>query len=73
MRNTVPLVTPEVLNQSWSIDFMHHVLLCGQRFHELDVLNDFNCEALAIEIDMNIPAHRVIIVTDRIVAKPGYP
>ncbi len=34
---------------------------------------DFNREALAIEIDLNIPAQRVIRVLDRIVANRGYP
>ncbi|CCG87898.1 Insertion element IS407 uncharacterized 31,7 kDa protein ORF1 [Erwinia piriflorinigrans CFBP 5888] len=34
---------------------------------------DFNREALAIEIDLNIPAQRVVRVLDRIVANRGYP
>ena len=32
VRNPSPLVTPEALNQSWSIDFMHDALVCGRRF-----------------------------------------
>ncbi len=65
--------TPEALNQSWSIDFMHDALVCGRRFRTFNVVDDFNREALAIEIDLNIPAQRVVRVLDRIVANRGYP
>lgn len=37
------------------------------------MVDDFNREALAIEIDLNIPAQRVVRVLDRIVANRGYP
>lgn len=73
MRNPAPLTTPEALNQSWSIDFMHVALTCGRRFRTFNVVDDFNHEALAIEIDLNIPAQRVVRVLDRIVEKRGYP
>lgn len=64
---------PEVLNQSWSIDFMHDALVCGRRFLTFNVVDDFNREALAIEIDLNIAAQRVVRVLDMIVANRGYP
>ena len=35
-------------------------------------MDDFNREAISIEIDLNIPAKRVIRVLDRIVANRGY-
>ncbi len=73
VRNPAPLATPEALNQSWSIDFMHDALVCGRRFRTFNVVDDFNREALAIEIDLNIPAQRVVRVLDRIVANRGYP
>lgn len=73
MRNPTPLATPEALNQNWSIDFMHDALVSGRRFRTFNVVDDFNREALAIEIDLNIPAQRVVRVLDRIVAKRGYP
>ena len=73
VRNPAPLATPEALNQSWSVDFMHDALTCGRRFRTFNVVDDFNREALAIEIDLNIPAQRVIRVLDRIVANRGYP
>lgn len=73
VRNPAPLATPEALNQSWSIDFMHDALVCGRRFRTFNVVDDFNREALAIEIDLNIPAQRIVRVLDRIVANRGYP
>ncbi|GAA0516883.1 hypothetical protein GCM10009414_28120 [Tatumella terrea] len=73
VRNPAPLATPEAMNQSWSIDFMHDALVCGRRFRTFNVADDFNREALAIEIDLNIPAQRVMRVLDRIVAHRGYP
>lgn len=66
--NPAPLATPQALNESWSIDFMHDALVCGRRFRTFNVVDDFNREALAIEIDLNIPAQRVVRVLDRIVA-----
>jgi putative transposase len=47
------------MNQSWSIDFMHDALVCGS-FRTFNVVDDFNRKALAIEIDLNIPAQRAI-------------
>ncbi|MCS2164480.1 IS3 family transposase [Scandinavium manionii] len=72
VRNPAPLATPEALNQSWSIDFMHDALVCGRRFRTFNVVDDLNREALAIEIDLNIPSPRVVRVLDRIVANRGY-
>ncbi|MCF2030885.1 integrase core domain-containing protein, partial [Escherichia coli] len=38
-----------------------------------NVVDDFNREALSIEIDLNLPAQRVVRVLDRIAANRGYP
>lgn len=73
MRNSATLVTPEALNQSWSVDFMHDSLICGRRLWTFNIVDDFNREALAIEIDLNIPTQRVVWVLGRIVATRGYP
>ncbi|MCW0351192.1 hypothetical protein NB701_004554 [Pantoea ananatis] len=37
------------------------------------MVDDFNREALAIEIDLNTPAQRLVTMLDRIVANCGYP
>ena len=72
-RHPEPLAVPATANQCWSMDFMSDSLFCGRRFRTFNVLDDFNREALAIEIDLNLPAHRVIRVLERIVAWRGYP
>ncbi|MFJ5444100.1 IS3 family transposase [Pectobacterium sp. CHL-2024] len=73
VRDPAPLVAPEHKNQSWSVDFMHDALVCGRRFRTFNVVDDFNREVLAIEIDLNIPAQHVVRVLGRIVANRGYP
>ncbi|GLR10655.1 transposase [Mixta theicola] len=73
MRNPSPLATPEALNQSGSVDFMHDALIYGRHFRSFNVVDDFNREALSIETDLNFPAQRVVRVPDRIAANRGYP
>ena len=73
VRNPARLVTPKAINQSWPVDFMHDALVSGRRFRTFNMLDDFNREALAVEIDLDIPAQRVIRVVDRIVTSRGYP
>jgi len=72
-RNPEPLAVPATLNQSWSIDFMSDSLFCGRRFRTFNVVDDFNREALAIEIDLSLPSQRIVRVLERIVAWRGYP
>ncbi len=52
---------------------MSDSLFCGRRFRTFNVVDDFNREALAIEIDLNLPAPRVIRVLERIISWRGCP
>ena len=70
-RNPQTLSVPSVINQSWSMDFMSDSLVCGRRFRTFNVVDDFNREALAIEIDLSLPAPRIIRVLERIIAWRG--
>jgi len=72
-RHPEPLVVPEQINQCWSIDFMSDALWCGRRFRTFNVVDDHNREALYIDIDLNLPATRVIRTLDRIAAWRGSP
>lgn len=72
-RDPKPLSVPQSINQSWSADFMSDALYGGRRFRTFNVVDDFNREALAIEIDLNLPAARVIRTLDRVAETRGYP
>lgn len=52
---------------------MSDSLFCGRRFRTFNVLDDFNREALAIEIDVGLPAERIKRVLDRVGTWRGYP
>lgn len=52
------------MNACWPIDFMSDALWDGRRFRTFNVVDDFNREALAVEVDLNIPGLRVIRVLD---------
>ena len=72
-RHPQPLAVPPMANQTWSMDFMSDALMCGRRFRTFNVVDDFNRESLAIEVDLNLPAPRVVRVLDRIASQRGYP
>lgn len=68
-----PLEQAAMLNQSWSMDFMSDSLVCGRKFRTLNVIDDYNREALAIEVDTSLSAKRVIRVLERVIEEHGKP
>jgi len=72
-RNPEPLAVPAGINQCWSADFMSDALMDRRRFRTFNIADDFNREALAIEVDFSLPAPRIIRVLDRIASQRGYP
>jgi len=72
-RNPDPLSVPEGMNRCWSADFMSDALWYGQRFRTFNLVDDFNREVIAIEIDLSLPAKRIIRVLDRVASERGYP
>ena len=59
------------MNGSWSMDFMGDSLVSGRKFRTLNVMDGWNRETLAMEIDTSISAKRVIRVLERVVAEKG--
>ena len=68
-----PLTVPEHCNEVWSMDFMHDQLEDGRSIRLLNVIDDFNREALGIEVDFSLPSHRVIRTLAQIMAWRGKP
>jgi len=67
------LVVPLQANQTWSLDFMSDALSNGRTFRTLNVIDDFNREALWIEVDTSLPAERVVRVLDQLLDWRGKP
>lgn len=68
-----PLTVPAAPNQVWSIDFVSDSLADGRKFRMLNIIDDFNRESLAIEVDTSLPSRRVVRVLDRLLAHRGKP
>jgi putative transposase len=52
---------------------MSDSLQSGRTFRTFNVIDDYNREALAIEIDTSLPSGRIVRVLDTIAAWRGYP
>jgi putative transposase len=72
-RNPEPLAVPNAPNECLSIDFMSDKLNHGTRFRTLNIIDDYNREVLAIDINLGIPADRLIRVLDNVASERGYP
>jgi len=60
------LFQPTSVNQVWSIDFMSDSLWDGRKYRLLNIIDDFNREILAIDVDTSLPSSRVIRTLENI-------
>jgi putative transposase len=67
------LTVPGRINNVWSIDFMHDMLDGGRAIRLFNVLDEFNREALPIEIDFSLPSERVIRALNQLIEWRGQP
>ena len=72
-RTAQPLVVPEQADQTWSLDFMSDSLSNGRTFRTLNVIDDYNREALWIEVDTSLPAERVVRVLETLLLERTAP
>ena len=72
-REAVFLFQPIKPNVCWSIDFMSDVLRYGDKFRTLNVIDDYNREALLIAANHSLPAQRVTDYLDEVALTRGYP
>lgn len=72
-RQRVPLYVPQMPDTVWSADFMADTLSNGRRFRTFNVVDDFNREALHIEIDTSITSARLVRVFEQLRKQHGLP
>jgi len=72
-RLRVPLYVPEFPDTVWSADFMSDTLANGRRFRTFNVVDDFNREALHIEVDTSITSPRLVRVFEQLQSQHGLP
>lgn len=73
VRNREALTLPISPNVVWSMDFMHDRLVNNRSFRTLNILDDYNREALAITIDTSISSHRVARELKQLIDYRGKP
>lgn len=67
------LSVPIAKNQVWSMDFMSDALADGRTLRTLNIIDDYNREALAIDVDLSMPSQRVIRSLERVIEWRGKP
>jgi putative transposase len=68
-----PLAVPLRANEMWSMDFMADQLEDSRSIRTLNVIDRFNREGLAIELDFSLPAARVVRTLNQIIEWRGKP
>ena len=67
------LQTQLKLNQCWSMDFMCDTLSDGRKVRILNIMDDCNREALAVDPALNYPARRVVETLEQLEEEIGLP
>jgi transposase InsO family protein len=62
-----------LLNQHWSLDFVHDQLPTGRRLRVLNLVDDVTRECMAAVPDTSISGHRVVRELTRLIAQRGKP
>lgn len=72
-RDPERLAVPESPGFCWSLDFMYDTLIDGTPFRLLNIIDDFNREALHVEVDRSLPSERVVRSLNAAAEQFGYP
>lgn len=68
-----PLVQPIGPNITWSMDFMCDRLENGRKIRILNILDDFNREALLMHVDYSFPSAKVVELVKQVIDWRGRP
>jgi putative transposase len=66
-------LVPNKQGECWSLDFMSDSSRNQRRFRTFNVIDDFNREALGIDIAVSLPAGRITRYLDKLAEYHGYP
>lgn len=72
-RQAVAISIPATPNRMWSLDFMTDTLYDGRKVRILNIIDDYNRQALAMEADTSIAAKQVTQILERLVEQHGKP
>lgn len=67
------LSVPCQINDVWSMDFMSDSLTDGRSIRTFNVIDDYNRESLAIDVDLSLPSKRVIRSLEQVIEWRGKP
>ena len=67
------LSVPDRSNQVGLTDFMVDQLWNGKSFRTLNIIDDFNSEGLAIDVDVSLPAVRIVRSLNQVIQWRGKP
>ncbi len=67
------LSVPSAINQVWSMDFMSDSLSDGRSLRTFNVLDDYNREGLALDVDLSMPSLRVLRSLEQVIEWRGKP
>ncbi len=72
-RKSLPLDKAKTINECWSMDFMSDQLGDGTSFRTLNIIDDYNREALCMEVGVSITSKQVIRKLDELIDYKGKP
>lgn len=72
-RTAIAMQIPSQPCQMWSMDYMSDSLYNGRKVRILNIIDDYNRQALKMEVDYSIPAKRVTQLLEQLIEVYGKP